>query len=246
MGRWSRLVAREFLAWLDLGPQLRWLDVGCGTGELSRAILTTTEPAEVVGVDPSEGFVSHARQLTPGARFEVADARELPFDARAFDAVVSALALHFIPDTQRGLAEMTRVAKAGGTVAAYVWDYADGMQMLRLFWDAVDSLDPAAAVLNEGRRFPLCQPEPLRQAFLEAGLRDVAGRAIEVATHFRDFDDYWNPFLGGQGAAPSYVMALGERDRAEVRDQLERTLPRTPGGEIHLVARAWAIRGRVQ
>jgi hypothetical protein len=128
-------------------------------------------------------------------------------------------------------------------VAAYVWDYAGQMQMLRYFWDAAVALDPAARDLDEGRRFPICQPDALRSVFERAGLSRVRGRAIDVPTDFRDFDDYWSPFLGGQGPAPSYVASLDETHRAALRDGLRAALPVARDGSIHLVARAWAIRG---
>ena len=138
---------------------------------------------------------------------------------------------------------MARVARPGGVVAAYVWDYAEGMRMIRHFWDAAGELDPRARELDEGRRSPLCKPEPLSDLFRRAGLEKVEARAIDVPTVFRDFEDYWSPFLGGQGSAPGYVMSLSEERRAAVRERLQATLPTSPEGEHRLMARAWAVRG---
>ncbi len=244
IGRWSKSVACEFLPWVNAPQHSRWLDVGCGTGQLSRTILELTSPREVVGIDSSEGFLGHARASTPSATFQQANAMQLPFETSAFDATVSGLMLNFVPEPNRAVAEMARVTRAGGTVALYVWDYAQGMQLIRYFFEAAAVVDPTAAEHDEGRRFPLCQPEPLRRLFEQAGLTDVEVRGIDIPTDFVDFDDYWGPFLGGQGAAPSYLMSLDEEHRVAIREQLRRTLPTEPDGKIHLSARAWAIRGQ--
>lgn len=245
VGRWSRLVAREFLAWLNVPTGSRWLDVGCGTGALSQTTLREADPTEVTGVDQSEGFVGHAREQVKDERvaFEVADAQHLPFEDARFDAVVSGLVLNFIPSPEQALAEMARVVRPDGTVAAYVWDYADGMQLMRHFWDAAMALDPDAQSLDEGPRFPICRPEPLDALFRSAGLSDVSTRPIDVPTIFRDFDDYWSPFLGGQGPAPSYALSLDEPARDALRDRIRAALPVATDGSIHLTARAWAVRG---
>ena len=137
---------------------------------------------------------------------------------------------------------MTRVAVAGGVVAAYVWDYAGGMELMRRFWDAAVDLDPAAAELDEGIRFPLCRPEPPRAAFGEAGLAEVDVRPIDIPTPFRNFDDYWTPFLGGPGPAPGYTKSLPEERRRALRERLRTTLPVTADGRIELTARAWAVK----
>ena len=248
VGRWSRLVARAFLAWLSVPPGGRWLDVGCGTGALSQTILDVAEPARVTGIDSSDGYVAYARARVPDARvqFRTGDAQALPEPSGAYDAAVSGLVLNFVPEPRRMVAEMARVTRAGGTVAAYVWDYAGQMQLMRHFWDAAVALDPAARERDEGVRFPLCRPEPLAALFRDAGLGAVAVRAIDVPTVFRDFEDYWSPFLGGQGPAPGYAMALGESHRAALRDHIRSRLPLRPNGAIHLVARAWAVRGVVE
>jgi SAM-dependent methyltransferase len=246
VGRWSRLVASELLDWLAVPPGGRWLDVGCGTGALSATILARARPSALTGLDASAEYVAHVAQGLPDGRadFRVGDAQELPFAPASFDAAVSGLVLNFLPRPERGLAEMVRVTRPGGTVGLYVWDYAGEMQLMRRFWDAAAALDPAAAELDEGRRFPLCRPAPLERLFREAGLADVAVRAIDVPTHFRDFDDYWSPFLGAQGPAPSYAMSLTEARRAELRERLRIGLPTAGDGSIHLTARAWAARGR--
>jgi hypothetical protein len=153
--------------------------------------------------------------------------------------------LNFLPQPAAGLAEMARVARPTGQVAVYVWDYAGQMQLMRHFWDAAAALDPAARDLDEGRRFPLCGPTPLTALFEAAGLLAVEVRALEVPTTFRDFDDYWSPFLGAQGPAPSYAMSLTETDRDRLRDRLRASLPTAPDGSIRLTARAWAARGTV-
>lgn len=247
VGRWSRLVAREFLAWLAVPSGKDWLDVGCGTGALTQAIVDQGAPRSVVGVEPSQGFIEHARARVGAerARFQIGDAQALPLAAASVDASVSGLVLNFVPKPPLAAAEMTRVVRPGGVVAAYVWDYAGGMELMRVFWDAAASLDAASGELDEGGRFPLCRPEPLRDLFAAAGLHEIEVRAIDVPTHFRDFDDYWSPFLGGQGPAPGYAMSLAPARRDELRERIRTQLPVDAGGAIRLVARAWAVRGRV-
>jgi SAM-dependent methyltransferase len=245
VGRWSRLVAVEFLSRLGVPAGARWLDVGCGTGALSAAIAGRYAPAFVLGVDPSEGFLAHARRLTDGqTEFVRGDAQALPVGDAVFHAVVSGLVLNFVPDQARAAAEMRRAARKGAKVAAYVWDYAQGMQMMRRFWDAAAALDPAGAGgKDEALRFQLCRPDPLRMLFEKAGLRRVKVSAIEVPTVFRDFDDYWTPFLGGQAPASAYCMSLDEDRRGALRERLRASLPAEPDGSIRLSARAWAVQG---
>ncbi len=244
VGRWSRVVAREFLKWLAVPPDKFWLDVGCGTGALTQTILATASPREVKGIDPSQGYVDYARQQTndPRASFKVGDALSLPFDASSFDAAVSGLVLNFVPDAVKAIAQQARVTRGIGVIAAYVWDYAGEMQLMRHFWNAACELDPAACELDEGVRYKICKPEPLTKIFRDAGLNRVETRAIDAPTVFRDFEDYWSPFLGGQGPAPSYAMSLSEERRAALRERIRVRLPIRPDGSIHLIARAWACR----
>jgi SAM-dependent methyltransferase len=245
VGRWSRPVAELFVRRLGVPTGGRWLDVGCGTGALTATVLRIGDPAEVHGVDPSDGFLAHARREIddPRARFSVGDARALAFPDGRFDAVVSGLVLNFVPEPEAAVAELARVAAPGGVVGAYLWDYADGMQMIKHFWEAAAASDPAAAELDEGRRFPLCRPEALRSLWTGAGLTGVEVEPVEVPTRFRDLDDYWTPFLGGQGPAPGYVSTLDEDRRAALQALLRERLPVARDGSIALSARAWAVRG---
>lgn len=246
VGRWSRAVAREFLRFLRVPERREWLDVGCGTGALAQTIVERAAPATVVGIDRSEGFVANARRRVgdPRARFGIGNAQALPVAGGAFDAVVSGLVLNFVPEPARMLAEMVRATRPGGTVALYVWDYAGAMEIMRRFWDAAKAIDPAAAAQDEGARFPMCAPGPLATLFRDAGLAEIATFAIDVPTVFRDFDDYWSPFLGGQGPAPGYAVSLPGERRDELRERIRARMPVGPDGSIRLTARAWAARGR--
>ncbi len=192
VGRWSRLVAQPFLSWLAVAAGARWLDVGCGTGALTQTILSAAVPGGVRGIDRSEDVVAHAQGHTRDDRvqFEVGDAHALPVNAGTYDAAVSGLVLNFLPHPDAAVSEMARATQPGGVVGAYVWDYAGKMQMMRYFWNAASALSPAAYAIDEGRRSPLCQPEPLASLFRGAGLADVAVRPIDIATDFSDFDDY--------------------------------------------------------
>jgi SAM-dependent methyltransferase len=245
IGRWSRPVGVEFLAWLGQPDGRRWLDLGSGTGALTETILATAAPASVIGVDPSAAFVAHAgaRVLDPRAAFVEGAAGALPLGSGSVDAAVAGLVLNFIPDLAAGLAELRRVVVPGGTIAGYVWDYAGGMEIIRRFFDAAIELDPAAAAADEALRFPICAPGPLRAAFEDAGLAEVEVRSIEVPTIFTSFDDYWTPFLTGIAPAPAFAMRLSEAERGRLRERLRATLPTEDDGSIHLVARAWAVRG---
>ena len=246
VGRWSRQVAPRFLSWLTLPAASRWLDVGCGTGALSAAIVERCSPSSVVGVEPSEGFLAVARQRLGGrAEIRHGSATAIPLADAAVDATVSGLVLNFIPDISAAMAEMARVTAKGGTIAAYVWDYAGRMDLMRQFWDAASALDPQAKDKDEGVRFPLCRPDALRDLFAGAGLHGVETTTIDIPTPFADFDDYWRPFLGGQGPAPAYAMSLGDAARERLRERIRERLPVAADGSIALVARAFAVRGTV-
>ncbi|MFE5558079.1 class I SAM-dependent methyltransferase [Streptomyces sp. NPDC056544] len=245
MGRWSRPVAERFTYWLGRPERLRWLDVGCGTGGLSAVVAARCRPLEVLAIDRSPGYAGWARAAaTAGTHVVVADARHLPVRDGACDAVVSGLTLNFLAPPAAAVAEMVRTVRAGGLVAAYVWDYAGGMDLLRLFWGAAVAADPSAAALDERRRFPLCRPDALGALWTQAGLGEVSVAPIEVPTVFADFADLWEPFLTGQGPAPGYLATLSAADRERVRDALRAVLPCGPGGSVALTARAWAVRGR--
>lgn len=245
MGRWSRLLAPRFVSWLGVRADAHWLDVGCGTGALSEAICAGAQPASVVACDASQPFIDYARRRQVDARisFAVAAVGQLPTRAGGFDSVTSSLALNFFPGPEAAIEEMRRICGTGGLVSACVWDYADRMEFLRRFWDSAAAIDPAARDLDEGRRFPLCRPEALETLFRAGGLRNVVCEPIEIPTRFSGFAEFWSPFLGGTGPAPSYVAGLEAGRREALIAQLQRSLPRQPDGAICLVARAWAVRG---
>lgn len=242
MGRWSRLVGAAFLRWLAL-PAGRWLEIGCGTGALTAVIATEGAARSLAALDPSSRFLQQAQQEVAAALLVAGTAEALPLAAGAFDAVLSGLALNFFPQPELALREMGRVARPGGTVAGYVWDYAEGMEMLRIFWDAAVALDPAAAPLHEGRRFPQTDAT-LAALFRGAGLQAVAATALVVPLHYRSFDDYWLPFLDGPGPAPGYVKTLAPARRQALAGRLQAALPVAADGSIALTARAWAVRGK--
>lgn len=244
VGRWSRQLAPAFLQWAAIPRGAEVLDVGCGTGALSAAALWAGA-SRVVGIDRSEAFVGEAKRLVPSGTFLVGDAQALDEADAAFDAAVSGLVLNFVPEPARMASEMRRVVRPGGRVALYVWDYAGKMEMMRLFWDAASALDEGASQRDEAQRFPICAPGPLEATVRGAGLEEVEVTTLDQPTVFRDFDDYWTPFLGGSGPAPTYCTSLGEDARARLRERLRATLPVRPDGRIHLVARAFAVKGRV-
>ena len=245
MGRWSRKIAAEFLQWLGPPSDADWLEIGCGTGALTEAILQNASPRSIKATDQSSDFVDHARRLIsdPRASFAVADALHLPSDDASIDVVSSALVLNFVPDRTAALNEMRRTLRPGGLLSFYVWDYpGGGMGFIDAFWKAAASLDDSAAELNEALRFPFCTPEGLSAMCREAGVVDASIEAIEVSTEFPDFEAFWHPFTLGAGPAPGYCMSLsGDR-----RDQLKERLGSARGtnGPVRLPARAWAVKAR--
>jgi SAM-dependent methyltransferase len=242
MGRWSRRLAPLFVTFAGVTEGDRVLDVGSGTGALSAAA-AAIESVGVTGIEPSPAYTRYAREHASGdrVRFEVGDALALPFPDDAFDRTLSMLVLNFVPDRAAALQQMIRVTRPGGVVAAAVWDYGGEMQMLRTFWDAAVAVDPDAAPHDE-RHMPLSTRGALAELWRTHGLQDIDEEPLTIEMAFGSFDDYWQPFLGGQGPAGVYVSSLAESARHAVESQLRDRLADTG---LSLRARAWAVRGVV-
>jgi SAM-dependent methyltransferase len=245
MGRWSRSLAAAFVRWLDAPPEAHWLEIGCGTGSLTSAIFELGSPGSVTACDTAADYVGYcaASLRYPNLEAVIASTDALPSRVPGYDVVASSLVLNFLPDPVAALAAMREACSPGGHVAACVWDYSEGMEFLRHFWDAAVTLDPGAAPYHEGARFPLCRKDALRAAFLEAGFDPVAIEALTIATPFSGFDDFWIPFVTGPGPAPTYTCSLPDTARERLADLLRSRL--IPHGDRPFVlqARAWAAKG---
>lgn len=246
MGRWSRMIASKFLAWLAPPQAADWLEIGCGTGALTSGILQNCSPRSVLATDASEDFLGHARSgiNDPRASFKTATAQELPAGDDSIDIVTSALVLNFLPDRRASLMEMQRVLRPGGVLSFYVWDYpGGGIGFIDAFWKAAASLDPKAADLDEGFRFPFCTTDGLAGLCAEAGISDPAIAPIEIVTEFQDFEAFWHPFTLGAGPAPGYCSNLGLEQRDRLKAQLYENLH--VDGPVRLTAKAWAVKALV-
>jgi ubiquinone/menaquinone biosynthesis C-methylase UbiE len=247
MGRWSRALAPHFVAFCNVHDGESILDVGSGTGSLALALEAATRAVRVTGVDPAKSYVSYAQSRTHSHRtsFEIGDAQRLRFPDRSFDKTLSLLVLNFIPDPPRAVKEMVRVTRPGGIVGAAVWDYTEGMEMLRIFWDQAVALDSAIDVRDE-RHMPFCAKGELAALWRQHGLLQVEEASLIVPLAFSSFEDYWSPFLGGQGPAGSYVASLTVEQRTQLEQRLRhRLLVAGREGPITLKARAWAVKGLV-
>jgi SAM-dependent methyltransferase len=247
MGRWSRQLAPAFVSFVEVADGDHVLDVGSGTGALSFAVAEAGPSVRVTGVDPSAEYVRHA-QSQPASdriRFVVGDAQRLDFSERTFDRTLSLLVMSFVPDRNKAVREMMRVTRQGGTVAAAVWDYGEGMEMLRVFWDEVVAQDPAAEPLDECH-LPLCRQPELASLWHASGLDGIDQRPLSITMRFASFDDYWQPFLGGQGPAGAYVRGLRDEQRQALEQRIRSRIAPSPHGEpILLNARAWVVKGIV-
>jgi SAM-dependent methyltransferase len=247
MGRWSRRLAPLLVKFSAVAGRDSMLDVGSGAGALAFALAEAIPSVRVTGVDPSGAYVRHAQARTPSdrVRFLVGDAQALGFPNATYDKTLSLLVMNFIPDSAKALREMIRVTRPGGIVAASVWDYGEGMEMLRVFWDEAVALDSTVAARDE-RNMPLCRRGELAALWRANGLQQVEEQPIAVELSFSSFDDYWRPFLGGQGPAGAYAASLTEPRRAALEARLRgRLLGTRQDGPFTLRARAWAVKGVV-
>ena len=247
MGRWSRSLARLFVRFADVRDGDTVLDVGSGTGALAANVARMAPSSRIVGIDPAASYVALAQSQRGSVliHFEVSDAQQMRFDNGTFDRTLSLLVVNFIPDARKALGEMKRVTKPGGAVAAAVWDYGEGMEMLRAFWDEAVALTPTNAARDE-RNLPLCRRGDLARLWREQGLQDVVEEGLTIETRFASFDDFWTPFLERQGPAGAYAASMSAPDREALRVRLRRRLLGPgPDKPFMMHARAWAVRGRL-
>jgi SAM-dependent methyltransferase len=247
MGRWSRRLAPVYVAFAGVKSGDRVLDVGTGTGSLAFAVEAATTSGEVVGIDPSEGFITYAKRNAKPARmtFEVGDAQALKFRDASFDQTMSLLVMNFVPDHNKAIGEMRRVTRPQGMVSACVWDYNAGMEMLRFFWDEVVALDPAMAPKDE-RHMKLSREGQLGELWKKTGLINVEEKPLVIEQGYTSFADYWTPFLKGAGPGGAYVVSLPEERRKQLEDRMRtRLLGNRQDGAFILKARAWCVRGEV-
>ncbi len=249
MGRWSRRLAGPFLDFVGVGEGETVLDVGCGTGSLAWEVVARTGVAAVTGIDQSEAYIACARGRSEHGRigFEVGDACALPYADGSFDTVLSLLVLNFVPDAPAAAAEMVRVTRPGGGVAAAVWDLRGGFPVFRMFWDTAAVSDPAAAEIR-ARYFagPYTRPGELAAVWMELGLRDVAQDGLTIRMDFDSFGDFWHPLLGKTGPAGSYLAGLPEAQRSRLESRVRAAYEAgDPDGPRSFAATAWVCRGRV-
>jgi SAM-dependent methyltransferase len=247
MGRWSRLLAPAYIAFAGVKNGDRVLDVGSGTGSLAAAVEASMPASDIVGVDPSDGFIAYAQKNAKSrrVRFEVGDAQALMLKDASFDNTLALLVMNFVPDENKAVAEMRRVTRADGTVSACVWDYDAGMQMLRFFWDEAVALDPAIEPKDE-RHMKLSRQGQLGDLWRRAGLINIKEEPLVIDQAYSSFNDYWEPFTKGAGPGGAYVVSLSQ-DRREKLEVLIRKhlLGDRQDGPFTLKARAWCVRGDV-
>lgn len=237
MGRYSRLLSAPLADLAAVRAGQRALDVGCGTGALTGELVARLGAASVAAVDPSTSFVEATRERHPGVEVHQARAERLPFDDGAFDATLAQLVVHFMADPVAGIAEMRRVTRPGGAVAASVWDHAGRHGPLRLFWDAARELDPG---VDDESHLPGTREGHLVELFGATGLRDVVGATLAIRLEHPTFEAWWEPFTRGVGPAGAYLARLDDRHRAALREACRRVLPGEP---FEVAAIAWAARG---
>ena len=244
MGRWSRAVGAIFLRWVAPPRGAHWLDVGCGTGVFTEVVLDTCAPASIIAVDPAAAQIDHARKQAVAQRadFRIADAQRLPFPDCAFDVVASALVINFIPDRPRALAEMRRVARPGGTIAAYVWDFAAGRGTA---WPLVCGMREIGVEIPRVPGTEDSSIEALQALFERAGCKDVAVRSIEVTRTFSSFDNLWTSQVPPFTPIGKAIASLSEAERTRLAEAVRAVLPISPDGSIAYAALANAIKVRV-
>lgn len=242
MGRYSRQLAGPFADAAGVEPNQTAVDVGCGPGALTAVLVERLGAASVSACDPAEGFVAECAARHPGVRVELGRAEAIPFESGGADVALAQLVLHFVSDADAAAREMRRVVRPGGTVAACVWDFADGMEMLRSFWDAANALDPDAP--DEARTLRFGGPCEIADLFVAAGLVEVEETTLHVTADYDGFDELWSGFLGGVGPAGAYCTSLGDDRRERLRAALFDRVG-APSGAFSLAAVARCAVGRV-
>lgn len=243
VGRYGSSLSAELVAFAGVKPGMLALDVGCGPGALTTALVELLGPDNVAAVDPSEPFVEAARDRLPGVEIRVAPAEKLPFMDDRIDVVLSQLVVNFMSDAEAGVREMARVAKPGGTVAACVWDYAGEMTLVHTFWEAAHEVEPErTAAADEGANMKHCSEDELAELWRAAGLEDVRTTGLTARARYESFEELWEPLPTGIAPAGAFTKALDADGQKALHDAYERLLD-VGDGPFELTARAWAVAG---